>query len=149
MELKNKNMAYQITLAVGVVLLLIAIFLAYHSIEFVKNAEKVSGKVIELEKIYRTGKTKATYKPIFEFVTIDGAKIIYKPNSSSNPPAWKVGEEAVYAYTIEKPNNGKIVNYFGVFAWSIALACLAMPCLIIGGGFFMSNSFFESILKTM
>lgn len=149
MELKNKNMAYQITLIVGLILLSISIFLSYQAIEFIKHSEKVNGKVIELEKIYRTGNTKPSYKPVFEFITKSGEKIIFRSISSSNPPAWKVDETAIYAYKNEKPNDGKVVTFYGIFGWAIALACLAMPLLIIAGGFFATQTYFDNILNSM
>lgn len=139
-------MEYQITFIVGIILFCLSLFLVYKNMVFLKNSERAKGEVVELLRIHRkTGKP--TFKPVFEFITKDGKVIAHTSISSSNPPSWKVGEKAVYAYKIENPSKGKVVTFFGVFGWSVALACIAFPMIIIGGGFYLSESMLNTIIN--
>ncbi|MEZ4881423.1 MAG: DUF3592 domain-containing protein [Flavobacteriaceae bacterium] len=139
-------MPYQICLIAGLTLLVLSCFLLYRNISFLKNTERAKGEVIELKKIHRST-SKPTYKPVFEFVTKEGKTIMHTSMSSSNPPTWKQGEKVIYAYKSEAPDKGKIVTYYGVFGWVVALACLAFPLLIIGGGYFISEWYFQSAIS--
>jgi len=139
-------MQYQICFIVGLVLLVLSCYLLYRNIAFLKTSERAKGEVIELKKIHRST-SKPTYKPVFEFVTKEGKIIIHTSISSSNPPTWKLGEKAVYAYKSDAPDKGKVVTFFGVFGWVVALVCVALPLLVIGGGYYLSEGFLQSIFK--
>lgn len=143
LELKETNMPYQICLLAGLILLVLSGYLLFRNITFLKTSERATGEVIELKKIHRST-SKSTYKPIFEFVTKEGKTIIHTSLTSSNPPSWKLGEKAVYAYKPDAPDKGKIVTYYGVFGWVVALACLAFPLMIIGGGYYLSEWYLHS-----
>ena len=148
MELKKNKMEYQIAFIVGIILLSLSLFLVYKNVVFLKSSERAKGEVVELKKIHRST-SKPTFKPVFKFVTKDGKVIEHTSISSSNPPSWKVGEKAVYAYKIENPSKGKVVTFFGVFGWSVALACIALPMLVIGGGYYLSQSMLNTIFDNL
>mgnify|MGYP002662517515 CR=1 FL=1 len=141
--------AYLIAFLAGIALLILAIFLIIKTISFLKTSEIVKGKVIELEEIYRSGDSKTVYKPVFIFKTKTNQEITHKSISASNPPAWKIGEEATYAYLSAKPTNGKVCTYFGLFGWSVALACLAFPLIIIGAGYVLAKPVIDSFLNNL
>ena len=142
-------MAYQITFAAGLLLLALSIFLLRRTLIFLTHSEKAKGEVVALEKLHRSNSKKAIFKPVFLFTTKSGKEITFRSATASNPPSWKVGEQAVYAFKPEAPQQGKIVTFFGLFGWSVALACLAMPLVVIGAGFLISSSFINTIINSV
>jgi Protein of unknown function (DUF3592) len=134
-------MGYAISLAIGIILLIISLFLLKESMSFIKNGERTKATVIELEKI--THSKGATYKPVFKFNTILNQEIIYRHNVSSSPPTWKVGDETTVIYDLNDPQKVKLLSYFGVFSWTIILMAIAMPLIVIGGGYYIAQSFLK------
>ncbi len=136
-------MWYQITLAIGIALLLLSIFFMYRSVSFLKASKRAHGKVVELETVYTGSKQEITFRPIFSFITDDGSEIIYDKAQSSNPASWEIGEEATYAYMPENKQKGSIVSYFEIFLWSIILSCLSMPLILVGGGYYLAQMYLK------
>jgi Protein of unknown function (DUF3592) len=131
-------MGYTITLTIGVILLVISIYLFKRSVDFIDSGIKTTATVIELEAISDSDGT--TYKPIFRFLTHTNQTIIYRDHASSSPAVFEVGEEVGVVYDREDPNNVKILTYTGAFIWTIVLACLSLPLIVVGGGYFLTQS---------
>ena len=134
-------MWYSITLAVGIILLIISLRTLQQSLSFLRKSNRATGTVIEMERI--SDSDGSTYKPIFKFKAATGQEVIFKSSSSSNPPSWKVGEEATIAYDPNDPGEARLLTYFGAFSWTIVLMALAMPMLVIGGGFYLAQQFLK------
>ncbi len=130
-------MWYTLTLVVGITLLFISIFKCRESLAFLKNSERTVGKVIDLEHIQ--GNDGPTYKAIFKFTTKANKDITFRQNSSSNPPSWRVDEEVMIAYDPQNPDQARVLSYFGVFSWSIVLMAIAMPAIVVGGGYHLAS----------
>jgi hypothetical protein len=138
-KFRNK-MVYGILLIVGVIVAGIGVRMLFRTLAFIKSGERTIATVVEMIPVY--GSDGTTYKPVFEFTTHEGKKIIHRYNSSSNPPGWKVGEETGIIYDRNEPEKAKVVTYFGLFSWSIILFAIAAPLIIIGGGYFLAARFF-------
>ena len=134
-------MWYSITLAVGVTLLIISLLTLKKSLAFLRSSNRAIATVIELERISDSDGT--SYKPVFKFKAATGQEVIYKQSSSSNPPGWEVGEEATIAYDANNPNEARLLTYFGAFSWTIVLMALAMPMLVVGGGYYLAQQFLK------
>ena len=134
-------MWYSITLTTGIILLVISLFILKESLAFLRTSERAIGTVIELEKI--DGSDGDTFKPIFKFKTSLNQEITYRHISSSNPPGWEVGEEAIIAYDPNNPSVARLLTYFGTFSWSIVLMAIAMPLIVIGGGYHLAQHFLK------
>jgi hypothetical protein len=140
MHKRKHKMVYGILLIVGVVVAAIGFRMLLRSIAFIKSGERTTATVIEMIPVH--GSDGTTYKPVFEFTTYEGKKIIHRHNASSNPPGWKEGEETGIIYDRNNPENARVVTYFGLFSWSIVLFAIAAPLIIIGGGYFLAARFF-------
>lgn len=132
-------MIYKILVAAGVILFLLAVYFFNKSVRFIKTGERATATVIELVK--STGGKSTSYKPVFKFKTALNQEVIYRHNVSTSPPAWKIGEEAVIVYDSNNPQKAKLLTYFGSFGLSVILLALAMPLIVIGGGYFFSQSY--------
>ncbi|MEI9943253.1 MAG: DUF3592 domain-containing protein [Chitinophagaceae bacterium] len=131
-------MWYTLTLAVGIILLIISLSILRKSLAFLRSSERAVGTVIELERIRDSDGD--TFKPIFKYKTISNQEFIYRPISSSNPPGWKIGEEATIAYDPNNPSVARLLTYFGTFSWTIILMAIAMPFIVVGGGYHLSQA---------
>jgi hypothetical protein len=131
-------MWYTLTLVVGITLVVISLLILRESLAFLRRSERTVGTVIELVKI--NGSDGDTFKPIFKFKTSLNREIIYEHFSSSNPPNWKIGEEAIIAYDPNDPYVARLLTYFGTFRWTIVLMAIAMPLIVVGGGYHLSQA---------
>ena len=134
-------MWYGIILAVGLVLAAIGLYLLKNSMSFIRNSERATGTVINLEPVRDSDGT--TYRAVFRFHTMDRREVIYRQNGSSSPAAWTVGETAEFAYRPENPEGAKLLTYWGSFIGTVILLALAMPFIVIGGGYFLARPFLK------
>ncbi len=134
-------MFYSISLTIGIILLVISLFIFKESLDFIKKSNRAIGTVIDLEKT--SGSDGVTYSPIFKFKTNTNQEIIYHHIASSSPASWFVGEEATIAYDPVNPNIARLLTYFGAFSWTIVLMAISMPLIVIGGGYFVAQTFLQ------
>ena len=133
---------YTIFLAVGLVLLLIAFLMLQKSFSFIKQGQKTKATVVDLIN-YRNSDGHLMYKPVYQFVTTHNEEIIYESSVASNPPARQVGDEVSVIYDRNNPQSMVVVSYFGLFSWTIILTAVAMPFIVIGGGYFLALPYFK------
>lgn len=134
-------MAYTITFFVGVGIFCLSIYLLFKSLDFIKTGTRTTATVIELvEKSSSDGRT---YAPVFEYKTHFNEKIKYHYPVSSSPASWTVGEEATIVYDNNNTRSVKLLTYFGTFGWTVVLMAIAMPMLVIGGGYYLSQAFLK------
>jgi len=134
-------MVYNILLTIGCTILAISLYLGKRSLAFIKTSERAVGKVIEVQRI--EGSDGPTYKPIFKFKTSLNKQVIYKYPFSSSPASFKLDDEAIIAYDANDPYKAKILTYFGSFGLSVVLMAIAMPLIVIGGGYHLSHYFLK------
>ncbi len=135
------HMLYHLSLAVGILLLVISLIFLRTTLAFLKNSERATAVVTKLETIEDSEGT--TYKPVFTFRTAAGAEYLCRPNFSSSPASWAVGEETVIVYNPQDPTDAKLLTYFGTFSWTIILMAVAMPFIVIGAGYQVAQQFLK------
>ncbi|MEO6316434.1 MAG: DUF3592 domain-containing protein [Chitinophagaceae bacterium] len=131
-------MVYNILLAAGITLLAFSMHTLKKSLRFLKSSERATATVVAIETLGSSDGN--TYKPVFSFTTALRKEIIYRPEVSTSPAGWVVGDQAVIAYDADAPANARLLTYFGSFRWTIILLAIAMPLLVIGGGYFLTKS---------
>lgn len=139
-------MVYNILLTTGCILFAISVYVMKGSISFLKNSEKAVGKVIQVETI--EGSDGPTYKPIFKFKTALNKEVIFRYPFSSSPSSFRVDEEATIAYDSNNPTNAKILTFFGSFGLAVVLMAIAMPFIVIGGGYHLCQYFFKMAISS-
>ncbi|MNI57429.1 hypothetical protein D3C73_1124890 [compost metagenome] len=138
-QIKNKPMwQYYLILGLGVVFLLLAIFSFRNTMEFLKNGDKATATVIDLHKYESEGEV---FAPVFTFRTKDNQVITYELAEGNDPPTWKVGETTTVIYDPVDPSKVSLYSYFRVFVWTLVLLSIALPLLVIGGGYFIAARF--------
>lgn len=137
-------MGYFVTLSIGILLLLVSLHFFSTSVNFLKTGNRTIATVDQLEK--ERSKGKYTYRPIFKFTTVNGKEILYSYKVASSPPDWEVGEKVTIFYQIDDPENPMILTYFGAFGSAIISLIIAMTLLIIGGGYYLFQSYSKQFL---
>lgn len=140
MELtKNKSMwQYYWILGLGLIFLVLGIYSFRNTIVFLKNGNKVTATVIDFHKYESDGEV---FAPIFTFRTKDNQLVTYELAESSDPPAWKIGETTTVIYDPADPSKVSLYSYFRMFIWTLVLLSIALPLIVIGGGYFIAARF--------
>ncbi|MFM7486067.1 MAG: hypothetical protein ACKO13_04000, partial [Cytophagales bacterium] len=60
---------------------------------------------------------------------------------SSNPIVWKRGEEVSIVYDPANPTYAKVVSFWSLYRWSIILAIIATPLILLSIGYFVFIQF--------
>lgn len=124
-------MWYKLYLLTGLILLVISLSLLKQTINFIGKSEKAIGTVVSLEA------DDGAYSPVFEIKIKEHLPVVYELPAASNPPAWDIREQATFLYDRENPEEVRMMSYFWLFNWTIVLMALAIPLLIVGGGYFI------------
>ncbi|MNU24531.1 hypothetical protein D3C71_128560 [compost metagenome] len=128
-------MGYYLTFFAGLIILFISILFLGKSVRFQDNGIRTTGKVVEI--FVNEDSDGDTYSPVFEFTDIQQRVIRYKYYVSSSPAAWDLGDEATLVYNPDNPKEVKICTYYGLYGTAVTLIAIAMPFLVIGGGYIM------------
>lgn len=131
-------MGYSITFIIGIVFLSFSVSYIRKAISFVNKSEKAVGVVTSVVK-ESDNDGGYTYRPIFTFQTGRNQEVTYRHTVTSSPASWKEGEEATIIYNPDNPKEARLYTYFGVFGTAVVLMAIAMPFLVIGGGYFLSG----------
>lgn len=131
---------YYIILGAGVILLIMGIFSLRDTLLFLKKSEKTTATVTSLRMIESDGEA---YLPLFTYRAKDNVEYTYGLSEGSNPPAWSIGDTETIIYDPAEPSNARLYTYFRVFAWAIVFISIALPLLVIGGGYFIAQQFLK------
>lgn len=142
MKKKDKKIMWQYYMIVllGILLLLAAGYSFRNTIEFLNRGEKTMATVTDLRTIESDGEV---YSPIFTYQTVNGSTFTYELPEGTNPPAWEIGETEIVIYDPADPSNVRLYSYFRIFIWPLVFLSLALPLLVIGGGYFVAEQFLK------
>ncbi len=81
---------------------------------------RAEATVTELERVNTSDTAGQTWRPVFS-LPVEGKVYIIRSSSSSNPPAYKVGEKAEMLYPAENPQEAVTNTFWGLYIWPVAL----------------------------
>ncbi len=129
--------------SIGAGLLLIAFFVGKNTYEFLGNSIETRGTVVDMYSVRSSSSsgTSTTYKPKVHFYSRNGKLFEFVSSTSSNPPAYEIGEKVDVLYNPKSPGDAKIKGFFSLWGATFILG-------IIGTFFFlMGFSLFISIMR--
>ena len=121
-------------LLISIVLIYFAYRNYYSTKELINQGVKTTAVVIDLLEI--RGDDSSTYKPVFKFTNRAGTEVTFKSQISSSPAPYKIGDKIHVMYS-KDGEEIKVVSFWGLYRGTIILLSIALPLLIIGGGYFM------------
>ncbi|WP_426479137.1 DUF3592 domain-containing protein [Chryseobacterium sp. CBSDS_008] len=138
-KIKNKIMwQYYIILGLGLVFLLLAGYSFRNTMIFLKNGEKAIATVSDLHKFESEGEL---FAPIFTFQTKDKLSVTFELREGNDPPAWEIGETTTIIYDPSDPSKVSLYSYLRIFIWTLVLLSIALPLIVVGGGYFIASRF--------
>ena len=132
-------------IGIGSVLIFHAIRQFNHTLNLLNKGVRTDAKVVNL--IYKSRKGKSVYTPIFEYKNKEGNIVRFKYNVSTDPPAFKKGQEVGLVYS-QETDEVKIESFWGLFRWSTIPLILASPLLTLGVSY-ISVSYTHLTLPTI
>lgn len=136
-------MWYGMAFIVGIILFAVGVKFLNDRLSFLKKGERAFATVIELERSTDSDGG-YVYKPIFRFSTPNKKEVIYRGYFSSSPAGWRIGDVANVVYSVDNPDEVKVLTYFGTFGIPVVLLAVSLPFLLVGGGYFLAERFFTS-----
>lgn len=130
--MKFGKFAY-ISLAIGALMLFIALVLWNKTRIFVARATTAQGVVTELIVVRDKDGGSDTYKPAVKFTTPDGQEVNFTSSFSSRPPAYDVGESVPVLYLPGKPQEARLKGFGSLWLGPTILAGLGAVFALIGG----------------
>lgn len=119
---------------VGLLLLSLAIYFISNTLQFQKNAFRVKGTVVEMERS-RGSKGGSVYSPIVEFQLNNQTIQIYG-SVASNPPAFDKGEIVDVIVNLKNPQESRIDTFMENWFGALILGFMGSVFSAIGGGVF-------------
>ena len=133
---------YNILLALGLILFGISIFILRRTFTFLRLSERAEATVIDLNQT-KDSDGGYMYKPTFKFITKQKQEIEYRYSFSSNTTSWEIGDKTTVAYDPHSPTDAKILTYFGTFNATIILLAIAIPLIIVGAGYYLTQPYLK------
>jgi hypothetical protein len=97
-----------------------------NSWRLVQSGGHTTGKVIDMEASTSDGST--TYSPVIDYV-VEDETYRFRSGSSSNPPAYHVGQRVEMLYDLTDPHKAQINNFWELWL----LPIIFIPIAVIGG----------------
>jgi hypothetical protein len=116
---------------------------AYFSVRstqtFLASAQKTEGTVIDLEesvsKTTKNGRTETsrTYVPVIKFQGPNGADVVFRSNTGSNPPSHAIDDKVEVLYSPSNPANAKLNGIFEIWGTGLILGLIGLVFASVGG----------------
>lgn len=126
-------MAMYVLLAIGIVLLLAAIIIFGIRYRIYKTGTRVVGKIIEVKKTdeailddFHQLSFITLYKPVIEFFTEEGEKIVFVHNEPGSSRDFNVGDDIMIVCNKRKKDDFYVDDKMEFFRLSITLIILAV-----------------------
>jgi len=124
MAFKILDLAARLLLALGVGCLLLAGYLAWHTLAFSSGTESATGEVVSYREIRDGDKTRL--RPRIKFKTMSGEIVTVEGQFFTGTQRFAIGEKVPMVYRAAKPNEARVAlfmdNWLG-------------PCIAVFVGF--------------
>jgi hypothetical protein len=130
------------SLIAGCILLAVSLYKLKDTLEFLEKSDRAPGVVTRLEEL-SGGDTGTSYSPVFKIKTKDNQEFTYFHTSSTNPPSWDIGEQAMFVYDPRDPNSARMLTYFGVFSWTIVFMGFGVFLMTMAIGQYLLENYLQ------
>jgi hypothetical protein len=120
-------------LIAGIFLVGLSIRQYKQSLELIRVGQITKATVVEI--IFESSDDMEVYRPVFQYTTIHNEIKQLTYPIASYPAAWKVGQQATLIYHPQDAEQVKWLSYWGMFTNPLLMVSLALPLIVIGGGY--------------
>jgi hypothetical protein len=144
------NVIHFLILLTGLILLAFSIWEYNQSVDLIQEGIQTTATVVSIVRRASTNSEGSTwsYIPVFEYKIGNNQvrQFEYDVSSSWNP--WIVGEKKEVLYTPQE-EIVKFISFWGLFRTSVLQLCLALPLLVVGGGYFLFELKYRFSIKEL
>lgn len=121
---------------IGLGMLVVAMFWLVRQRHFVATASRAHGTVVELERYHSSSSDgdSTTWAPVVTFNTPDGTAHTFVERSSSNPPAYRRGEQVGVFYAADNPGSAVVDGWFSLWGGMSIVGALGVIFTLVGVG---------------
>ena len=118
--------------AVGLVLCAVAWLLHHNTATFIASAGRTQGEVMRLLHVESSKRNESgTWKPLVRFKAPGGEIIEFTPSSSSNPPAYDVGEKVDVFFDPRNPQDAMLNGFFSLWGGAVITGGIGLVFLLV------------------
>ena len=133
-----------ISMIIGGVLVIAAIAICIHSLQFLSSAVSSKGRVIRLSE--SCGSKGCTYSPEVSFIAKDGSEYRFW-GARTNPPSGQVGQDVEVVYNPTQPKVAKINDFMNF--WFLPLIIFVFGAVLFAIGIWINAAFRRDIPKNL
>ena len=141
--MNNLNLKSMIVHALVLLVGMIGLYYAYG--QYQKTRQLLSSGIMTtatvIELIGDQGEDGDLSKPKFRFMDTQHKPVEFTSDISSKPPAYDIGDQVAIVYLPGRTHDARVISYWSLFRWTIVLAALSAPFLVIGLGYFVFHLF--------
>ena len=125
-------------LILGLLIMGLASWLFWQRIGFVRTSVRAVGEVVELVGEEGTGSARersTTWAPRIRFRSLEGDTVVFTAGTSSNPPAYRVGQRVTVRYRQDNPYDARLEGFWPLWGLPGVLGLLGLGlCVWSWGG---------------
>ncbi|MCE9646004.1 MAG: DUF3592 domain-containing protein [Chloroflexi bacterium] len=122
---------FNISTVLGLILMLIAGYLYTREVSFLKTAETVTGRVVDLQ-YSSSSDGGGSYCPVIDFDTKAGEPVRYYGNVCTAPPAYDIGDRVDVVYDPANIKHVALDSFWSKYLGAFVLTVIGLPFLILG-----------------
>jgi Protein of unknown function (DUF3592) len=129
----------RIFVPLGLCFLAFGVWSGFQTQEFLRRSLSATGKVVELTKVHNRDSegVQESYAPIFQFSDSTGVMYTVTSNTSSNPPAFRMGEIVPVRYDSKNPTEAKIDSPVQLWLFASVFSFVGFSFGLIGVALFV------------
>lgn len=124
----------------GLVSIAFALVFLWKSKSLYSNGIKTKAEVIQLLKKFKSKPGNST--PVFRYYDQNGKEFTKENPVATSPSFYTVGDVVDVVYNPQKPEESKVISFWGLFRWTILLAIFGLALIIMGGGYKLFRMYF-------
>jgi len=97
---------------------------------FIDNSFLVQGQVVDFME--RVSEDSITYAPVISYSDLDDKNYEIVSNSSSNPPAYDIGEVVDILYLMSDPQTAEIKSFFSLWGGATIMFLIGIAFFSLG-----------------
>jgi hypothetical protein len=127
-------------------ILIFAIILLITRIQYIRNGVPVEATVVDFHvEESADSETADIIQPIFKFYTLSNEEILTTADRFGSDEGWQLGDNATIVYQHYNPRRAVLLTYWGSFGIVTVLFCIALILILIAGGYYWAQHFFNSL----
>jgi len=120
-------------------------YLLYREVQFLNQAESVTGTVKTFRLSENTESGGTSYCPLIEYTAKSGETFLFNTLICSSPAPYEPGEQVTVFYEPGNPENRQVDSFWGKYIWPFTAAIFGLGIIILELIFSVIRSFTQNL----